>query len=228
MRDRRRHRTGWTMLWTRGRWRTRTPGRSPRCRAHTTTLGSTALGRPAIRRTTRTRIRTAYCRGTGPSSLWCTGMERSRRCKHFKPFGFIKTGDFGSTGLQLDLSRECKAAIKGMEPDSAAAKAGIQPADEIVEGEGQPLTASTGEEAAERLVGRAGDQFQPTVRQGQTDKTVELQLQIRHRFSFGQCQENLNRRDRREALPMPSFAKIANDDVAWILTSEWRAPRSEE
>jgi hypothetical protein len=41
-------------------------------------------------------------------------MERSRRCKHFKPNGFIKTGAFGSTGLQLDLSRECKAAIKGM------------------------------------------------------------------------------------------------------------------
>ena len=56
-----------------------------------------------------------------------------------------------------------------MEPGSAAAKPGIRPADEIVEDVGQPLMASKGEEAAERLFGRTGDQFQPTVRQGQTD-----------------------------------------------------------
>jgi hypothetical protein len=38
------------------------------------------------------------------------------------------------------------------------------------------LTASTGEEAKERIFGKVGDQFHVTVRRGETDKTVELQL----------------------------------------------------
>jgi C-terminal processing protease CtpA/Prc len=63
-----------------------------------------------------------------------------------------------------------------VDPGSAAAKAGIQPGDEIVAVEGHPLTASTGEEAKERIFGKVGDQFHVTVRRGETDKTVELQL----------------------------------------------------
>ena len=63
-----------------------------------------------------------------------------------------------------------------MEPDSAAAQAGIQVGDVIEAVDGHALTASTGEAAKERIFGKVGDQFHVTVRRGSGDKTVELQL----------------------------------------------------
>jgi len=75
-------------------------------------------------------------------------------------------GEVGSYSLQLDLSRESKAAIKGMEPDSAIAKAGIQQTDEIAEVEGQHLTASTEKRPRNDFLGKAGDQFSTHCYQG--------------------------------------------------------------
>ncbi len=94
---------------------------------------------------------------------------------HFKSYGFIKVGEFGSTGFRLDLAGD-SAIIKAIEPDSAAAQAGIQVGDVIEAVDGHPLAASTGEAAKERIFGRVGDQFHVTVRRGNRDKTVELQL----------------------------------------------------
>jgi C-terminal processing protease CtpA/Prc len=112
-------------------------------------------------------------------------MGRSRRCKHFRPYGFIKTGDFGSTGLQLYLSRKDKATISAAEPDSTAAKAGIQPADTIMEVECQPLTASTGEEAKKRLFGKVRDQFQLNVRRaGRPIRLSNCNFKIGRRLGF--------------------------------------------
>jgi C-terminal processing protease CtpA/Prc len=112
------------------------------------------------------------CMGAGPAAPvvfeYCN--------KHFKPFGFIKTGEFGSTGFQLNLEREDSAIVSAVEPDSAAAKAGLQEGDEIVAVEGQPLTGSAGEAAKEQLFGKIGDQFHVTVRRGGADKTFVLQL----------------------------------------------------
>ena len=112
------------------------------------------------------------CIGAGPASFAAISYCNS----HFKPFGFIKTGEMGSTGFQLDLDRSDSAMITTVEPGSPAAKADLRPGDEIVAVETKPLTASVGEAATERLFGKSGDQLHITVHSGQTDKTVVLTL----------------------------------------------------
>jgi C-terminal processing protease CtpA/Prc len=117
------------------------------------------------------------CMGAGPLAPAAFEMCNSR----FKPHGYIKTGEFSSTGLQIDLVREDSAIVSAVEPDSAAGKTGILPGDEIVEVEGHTLTASVGETVTERIFGKIGDQFHVTVRREQTDKTVLLQLTAKTR-----------------------------------------------
>jgi carboxyl-terminal processing protease len=97
---------------------------------------------------------------------------------HFKPFGFIKAAELGSTGFQIDLENKSKALVTKVDPGSPASKAGVQPGDEIVAIEGQPLTASKGEAANEVLFGKIGDQFKITitVHRGQSVSTIELVL----------------------------------------------------
>lgn len=112
------------------------------------------------------------CMGAGPLAPAAIEICGS----HFKPYGYIKTGEFSSTGIQLDLAREDSAIVSAVQRDSAAAKAGILPGDEISQVDGHPLNASLGEAATEQLFGKIGDQFHVTVRHGQTDKTVLLQL----------------------------------------------------
>lgn len=112
------------------------------------------------------------CLGAGPAAMaaieYCYG--------HFKPFGFIKAGDLGSTGFEIDLAAQDKASISKVDPDSPASKAGLQPGDEIVAVNGQPLVASKGETANELLFGKIGDKIKVTVQRGQDDPTVELVL----------------------------------------------------
>lgn len=112
------------------------------------------------------------CMGVGPLGPAAIEVCANR----FKPYGFIKTGEFGATGFQLNLEREDAAIISSVEPDSAAAKAGVQVGDEIVAVEGQPLTASMGEEAAQQLFGKIGDQFHIKVQRGTEQKTFVLKL----------------------------------------------------
>ncbi len=112
------------------------------------------------------------CIGAGPA-----GYAALAYCdKHFKPFGFIKVGEMGSTGFQLDPDRADKAIITTVDPGSPAANADIRPGDEIVTVEGQPLTASVGEAATESLFGKAGDKFHITAHSSHIDKTVVLTL----------------------------------------------------
>jgi membrane-associated protease RseP (regulator of RpoE activity) len=112
------------------------------------------------------------CMGAGPA-----GFAAISYCdNHFKSFGFIKTGELGSTGFQLDLARVDSAVITTVDPGSPAAQADIRVGDEIVEVENQPLAASGGQAATEGLFGKAGDQFHITVHSGQSDKTVALTL----------------------------------------------------
>jgi S1-C subfamily serine protease len=116
----------------------------------------------------------APCIGIGPAAMaaisYCYG--------HFKPFGFIKAAELGSTGFQIDLENKSKALVTKVDPGSPASKAGVQPGDEIVAIEGQPLTASKGEAANEVLFGKIGDQFKITitVHRGQSVSTIELVL----------------------------------------------------
>lgn len=110
------------------------------------------------------------CMGAGPAAMaaieYCYG--------HFKSFGFLKAGELGSTGFQIDPANESKAVVNALEPESPAAKAGMQVGDEIMAVEGQPLTASRGEAAIELLFGKNGDPFEITVQRDQADPTFKL------------------------------------------------------
>ena len=112
------------------------------------------------------------CIGIGPAAAlsisYCYG--------HFKPFGYIKAEELGSTGFEIDLANTSKALITAVAPDSSAAKAGVQPGDEIVAVGGQPLTASRGEQASELLFGKSGDRLQVKVQRGEANPTLELVL----------------------------------------------------
>jgi S1-C subfamily serine protease len=118
------------------------------------------------------RIQFIPCMGAGPAAPVaievCAGI--------FKPYGFIKTGEFGATGLQLNLERNDSAIISAVDANSAAAQAGIQVGDEILAVDGHPLAGSTGEEATEQLFGKAGDQFHVKVLRGASEQAVVLQL----------------------------------------------------
>jgi C-terminal processing protease CtpA/Prc len=94
----------------------------------------------------------------------------------FKPYGFIKLGDFGTTGFEIDLARKTGAVITTVDPGSAAAQAGIAPGDEIVAVEGHPLTPHLGEQASELIFGKVGAQFHVTVLRAKIKKTVVLTL----------------------------------------------------
>jgi len=117
------------------------------------------------------------CMGAGPLAPASLDICAN----HFKPNGYIKAGEFGSTGFQLDLADKDRAIISAVDPGSAAAKAGIQPGDEIVAVEGHPLTASTGEEAKERIFGKVGDQFHVTVRRGRPIRRSNCNWRPRHK-----------------------------------------------
>jgi C-terminal processing protease CtpA/Prc len=114
----------------------------------------------------------APCIGAGPAApaalAFCYG--------HFKPYGFIKSADLGSTGFQIDLANKSKALVTTVDPGSPASKAGVQPGDEIVAVEGQPLTASNGENANEMIFGKIGDSLKITIQRGQSVSTLNLVL----------------------------------------------------
>jgi S1-C subfamily serine protease len=114
----------------------------------------------------------APCMGAGPA-----GLAAIETCyAHFKPYGFIKAGDLGSTGFEIDQANKSKALVTKVDAGSPASKAGIQPGDEIVEIEGQPLTASRGESANEMLFGKIGDPMKVSVQRGQASSTIDLVL----------------------------------------------------
>ena len=113
----------------------------------------------------------APCIGAGPAAPaaleFCYG--------HFKPYGFIKASELGSTGFQIDQANS-KALVTKVDPGSPASKAGVEPGDEIVAIEGQPLTASKGEAANEMLFGKIGDQLKITIHRGQSVSAIDLVL----------------------------------------------------
>jgi S1-C subfamily serine protease len=112
------------------------------------------------------------CMGAGPAGLAAIAICQST----FKKDGYIKTSDFGSTGLQLDLTRSDNALITEVDPGSPAATAGLQTGDLILQVNGQPLSQSLGENLQDMLFGKIGDQFQVTVKSGGNSKTVQLAL----------------------------------------------------
>ncbi|HEY1803999.1 MAG TPA: PDZ domain-containing protein [Terracidiphilus sp.] len=114
----------------------------------------------------------APCIGIGPAAP--VAIEACY--KHFEPYGFIKAAELGSAGFQIDLGNKTKALVTTVASGSPASKASVEPGDEIVDIEGQPLTASKGEAANELLFGKVGDPLKITVQRGQNAMTVALVL----------------------------------------------------
>jgi S1-C subfamily serine protease len=112
------------------------------------------------------------CLGAGPA-----GPAAIAYCEsHFHGDGYIKSGDYGTTGLKIDTASTTSAKILSVDANSGAAKAGLQPGDEIVAVNGQPLQISLGAQIKEVLYGKAGAQFQLTVLSSGAEKPVQLTL----------------------------------------------------
>jgi S1-C subfamily serine protease len=112
------------------------------------------------------------CLGGGPA-----GPAAIAYCEsHFHSDGYIKSGDYGTTGLKIDTASTTSAKILSVDANSGAAKAGLQPGDEIVAVNGQPLQISLGAQIKEVLYGKAGAQFQLTVLSSGAEKPVQLTL----------------------------------------------------
>jgi S1-C subfamily serine protease len=112
------------------------------------------------------------CMGAGLAG----GLAISHCDDVFKPYGFIKLGDFGTSGFEINLTRADAAIITTVDPNSVAAKAGIEVGDQIVAVEGHPLPPSTGEQATEQIFGKVGAKFNVSVLRGKIKKSVVLTL----------------------------------------------------
>lgn len=110
------------------------------------------------------------CLGAGPA-----GPAAIAYCEsHFHGDGYIKVADYGATGLKIDTTSATSANALSVDANSGAAKAGIQPGDEIVAVNGQSLQISLGQEIKEVLYGKIGAQFQLTVLSSGAEKPVQL------------------------------------------------------
>jgi S1-C subfamily serine protease len=96
--------------------------------------------------------------------------------KHFRPYGYIKYGDLGTTGAQLELDNPRAAIVKSVDAGSPAASAGIQPGDELLAIDDKPLATDLSEQASERIFGHIGDVIHVTVSRHGAEKTVALTL----------------------------------------------------
>jgi S1-C subfamily serine protease len=112
------------------------------------------------------------CMGAGPA-----GFAAIEICyKTFGKDGYVKVGELGTTGLQLDLARPDAAIIASVNPGSASEKVGIRAGDEIVQVKQTPLGESLGGILPELFFGRAGDSFALTVESGGVTRAVKLTL----------------------------------------------------
>ncbi len=112
------------------------------------------------------------CIGAGPAAPAVLAYCDS----HFKPFGYIKSGDLGTTGLNFDLANATRRDRRHGRPQSPAAAASIQPGDQLLAVDGKPLTPNLSELAREALFGKTGASFHVTVHRGRADKTLVLTL----------------------------------------------------
>lgn len=112
------------------------------------------------------------CLGAGPAGPAAVAYCES----HFSGDGYIKVANYGSTGLKIDTASATNAKILSVDANSGAAKAGLQPGDEIVAVNGSPLQISLGEQIKEALYGKAGAQFRLNVLSGGAEKPVQLTL----------------------------------------------------
>jgi C-terminal processing protease CtpA/Prc len=113
------------------------------------------------------------CMGAGPA-----GFSALEFCYHrFEPYGFVKAGEYGSTGFEVDVRAGDKAVITSVDAGSPAAAADLRAGDEIAAIEGKPLAPNPGETANEYLFGKVGDQRKLTLRTAHgKEKTVVLAL----------------------------------------------------
>jgi len=123
----------------------------------------------------------APCIGAGPAGLaaleFCYG--------HFKPYGFIKSAELGSTGFEIDVANKSKALVTKVDADSPAEKAGIQPGDEIVAVEGHKFAGLSAEKKIEgfgKLVAAhecAGKQTEGCVAKTPVELTIRRDGQLK-------------------------------------------------
>jgi S1-C subfamily serine protease len=112
------------------------------------------------------------CAGAGPA-----GMAAIEFCwSHFKPDGYIKATDLGTTGLTFDTAKTDGAWIQTVAPGSGAEKAGLRAGDRLVQVNGKDLTESVGEAIHESLFAKSGAKFTLTFVRDSAQKTADMTL----------------------------------------------------
>jgi S1-C subfamily serine protease len=96
--------------------------------------------------------------------------------KHFRPYGYIKFGDLGATGLHFDVKKTEAAVIASVDAGSAAEAAGVKPGDEVTGVDGHPLATDMSEQVRERMFGAVGTVVKLRVASGGATREVTLTL----------------------------------------------------
>lgn len=112
------------------------------------------------------------CAGAGPA-----GMAAIEFCwSHFKPDGYIKATDLGTTGLTFDTTKTDGAWIQAVAPGSGAEKAGLRAGDRLVQVDGKDLTESVGGAIHESFFAKSGTTLQLTYERNSAQMTADMTL----------------------------------------------------
>jgi C-terminal processing protease CtpA/Prc len=95
---------------------------------------------------------------------------------HFKPDGYIKATDLGTTGLTFDTTKTDGAWIQAVAPGSGAEKAGLRAGDRLVQVDGKDLTESVGGAIHESFFAKSGTTLQLTYERNSAQMTADMTL----------------------------------------------------
>jgi C-terminal processing protease CtpA/Prc len=109
---------------------------------------------------------TAPCVGIGPLVSKCVQVAQES--------GLIRTEDLGQTGLTFSKTGDQDGRIQKVDPNSAAAQAGLTVGDAIIEINGKPAKSTPGMLAMEQSFGERGQSVRVKVRRNGADLEVTL------------------------------------------------------
>lgn len=105
------------------------------------------------------------------------GLPVLAYCEHlFRPYGYVRASELGTTGLVFDLNDSTKAVLLQVVPNSPAAAANLVAGDQVLQVDGKPLTGYIWQKANMALFAKPGETRVVTVNDGTKDVTATLPM----------------------------------------------------